>query len=220
MSNQTFTLPEPLYRYLIDHSLRESPLLARLRAETAELPMAQMQIAPEQGQFMALLTRLTGAGRAIEIGTFTGYSSLCIADAMGSDGYLLACDTSDEWTQVARRYWREAGLASRIELRLAPALDTLDAEITAGRSGSYDLAFIDADKENYINYYERCLQLIRRGGLILVDNVLWSGSVADAANDEPSTVAIRAFNDHVLQDQRVDLSLLPVADGLSLLRRR
>jgi predicted O-methyltransferase YrrM len=179
-----------------------------------------MQIAPEQGQFMQLLIRLLGARRCIEIGVYTGYSSLCTALALPEDGYLLACDVDENWTAVARRYWAQAGVAHRIELKLAPALDTLDAELTAGRAGSYDFAFIDADKSNYRHYYERCLQLLRAGGLIAVDNVLWGGRVADPANTERDTEAIRAFNAFVHADARVDLSLVPIADGLTLCRKR
>jgi predicted O-methyltransferase YrrM len=220
MSNKTLGLSDALQAYLAQVSLREPPLLARLREETARDPMARMQIAPEQGQFMQLLIRLLGALRCIEIGVYTGYSSLCTALALPEDGYLLACDVDENWTAVARRYWAQAGVAHRIELKLAPALDTLDAELTAGRAGSYDFAFIDADKSNYRHYYERCLQLLRAGGLIAVDNVLWGGRVADPANTERDTEAIRAFNAFVHADARVDLSLVPIADGLTLCRKR
>jgi caffeoyl-CoA O-methyltransferase len=220
MSNKTLGLSDALQTYLARASLREPPLLARLREETARDPLARMQIAPEQGQFMQLLIRLIGARRCIEVGVYTGYSSLCTALALPDDGYLLACDVDEKWTAVARRYWAEAGVANKIELKLAPALDTLEAEIEAGRAGSYDFAFIDADKDNYLNYYDRCLQLLRAGGLIAVDNVLWSGRVADPRNQEADTKAIRAFNALVQKDERVDLSLVPIADGLSLLRKR
>lgn len=219
MSNKTLGLSDALCVYLRQHSLRETPLLARLREETARDPMARMQIAPEQGQFMQMLVKLIGARRCIEVGVFTGYSSLCTALALPDDGYLLACDIDEKWTAIARRYWEEAGVAHKIELKLAPALDTLDAELNSGRD-CYDFAFIDADKENYLNYYERCLGLLRPGGLIAVDNVLWNGRVADPSDQSVDTVAIRAFNEFVQQDARVDLSLVPIADGLTLARKR
>lgn len=220
MSSHTLQLTPELYRYLLEVSLREPPLLQGLRGETARLPQAGMQIAPEQGQFMALLVRLIDARRCIEVGVFTGYSSLCCALAMPGDGYLLACDSSDEWTQVARRYWSEAGVAGRIDLRVAPALETLDAEIDAGHAQSFDFAFIDADKTRYAEYYERCLRLLRPGGVIAVDNVLWGGSVADTDDDSESTRAIREFNAQLHADERIDLSLVPIGDGLSLCRKR
>jgi len=220
MSNETLQLSPDLYRYLLRVSLREPPLLERLRKETAQLAHAGMQIAPEQGQFMALLVRLTHARRCIEVGVFTGYSSLSCALAMPADGELLACDRSEEWTRVARRYWRQAGVDGRIRLRVAPALETLDAELDAGRAGTYDFAFIDADKANYANYYERCLRLLRAGGLIAVDNVLWGGSVVDAGDQREDTRAIREFNERLHSDDRIDLSLVPIGDGLSLCRKR
>ncbi len=220
MSNKTLGLSGPLSAYLAQVSLREPALLARLREETARDPMARMQIAPEQGQFMQLLLKLIGARRCIEIGVYTGYSSLCTALSLPEDGYLLACDTNEQWTSVARRYWAEAGVAHKIELKLSPALETLDAQLQAGKAGSYDFAFIDADKGNYLNYFERCLQLLRAGGLIAVDNVLWNGRVADPQNRERDTEAIRAFNAAVHDDARVDLSLVPIADGLTLCRKR
>ncbi|MBI2383086.1 MAG: class I SAM-dependent methyltransferase [Gammaproteobacteria bacterium] len=220
MSTRSFLLPERLAQYYAQVAVREPPLLAELRAETARLPMARMQIAPEQGQLMAMLVRLMGARRCVEVGVFTGYSSLAVALALPADGYLLACDVAEDWTAVARRYWARAGVAHRIELRLAPALDTLDAELRAGRAGGYDFAFIDADKGNYEGYYERCLQLLRAGGLIAVDNTLWSGRVADPAAGDEDTAAIRQFNERVAADPRVDLCLVPIADGLTLLRKR
>ncbi len=216
MSNKTFTLSDALYDYLISVSLRETPVLQRLRAETARDSNAAMQIAPEQGQFMALLVRLMGARRALEIGVYTGYSALCVASALPGDGRLVACDISAPWTAVAKRYWREAGVLDKIDLRLAPAIETLDQLIQAGDTDSFDFAFIDADKENYVAYYERVLQLLRPGGLITIDNTLWSGRVADPSNHEPDTQAIRAFNQALHNDTRVHISLLPVADGLTL----
>lgn len=220
MSNRTLTLDDRLYEYLLRHSLREAPALAGLRAETASHPHVNMQIAPEQGQFMQLLVRLIGARRAIEVGVFTGYSSLAVAMALPADGYLLACDVSEEYTAIARRHWHAAGVADRIELVLAPAAETLDARLAAGESDSYDFAFIDADKQGYLGYYERLMKLVRPGGLIAVDNTLWSGDVADPSNRDPDTVALREFNDRLLADPRIDLSLLPLADGLTLARRR
>ncbi len=216
MSNKTIALDASLYQYMLDVSLREPPLLQRLRTDTAQLPNANMQIAPEQGQFMGLLVRLMRAQRAIEIGTFTGYSALAVALALPPNGQLIACDINTEWTAKACQYWQEAGVAEKIELRLGPALATLDALLAEQPMGTFDFAFIDADKDNYIAYYERLLQLLRPGGLIVVDNVLWDGKVVDAANHEPDTVAIRAFNDHVRADGRVLLSLVPIGDGLTL----
>jgi caffeoyl-CoA O-methyltransferase len=220
MSNRTVSLDNALYEYLLGASLREHPALARLRAETATHPQVNMQIAPEQGQFMALLVRLMGARRCIEVGVFTGYSSLAVALALPPGGRIVACDVSDEYTTMARRYWAEAGVAGRIDLRLAPALETLDALLAAGEAGRYDFAFIDADKEAYPEYYERLLQLLRPGGLIAVDNTLWDGAVADPADHEPDTVAIRAFNERLHGDERIDLSLVPIGDGLTLARKR
>jgi len=220
MSHATFTLPQPLYDYLTDVSLRESELLRRLREETARQPMGHMQISPEQGQFMALLVQLMGARRALEVGVFTGYSALAVARALPEEGQLVACDVSEEWTAVARRYWAEAGMDHKIDLRLAPALDTLDQLIAEGQAGTFDFAFIDADKGNYLPYYEHALQLLRPGGMIAVDNVLWHGSVADPEDQEPDTQAIRAFNRHVHGDERVALSLVPIGDGLTLALKR
>ena len=179
-----------------------------------------MQIAPEQGQFMALLVELIGARRIIEVGTFTGYSALCMAEAMPVDGTLICCDVSDEWTGIARGFWREAGVEERIDLRLAPALQTLDTLLAQGKVGQFDLAFIDADKGNYAHYFERCLTLLRPGGLILIDNTLWDGRVADPEDKEEDTRAIRAFNDQLLEDRRVTISLVPIGDGLTLARKR
>ncbi|MCS6782025.1 MAG: class I SAM-dependent methyltransferase [Gloeomargarita sp. SKYBB_i_bin120] len=220
MSLQTLPLTPDLHAYLLAHSLREPPLLQQLRAETQGLPGAAMQIAPEQGQFMALLVQAMGVRRAIEIGVFTGYSSLVVALALPADGYLLACDINPETTQIARRYWEKAGVAAKIDLRLAPAKDTLAALLAQGQAGQYDFAFIDADKENYLTYYEQCLALLRPGGLLLVDNVLWGGRVVDPQAQDAATEAIRAFNRRVYQDERVVLSMLPLADGLTLAWKR
>jgi caffeoyl-CoA O-methyltransferase len=220
MSNRTLELTDRLYDYLLDVSLREPPLLAELRAETAKLPMAGMQISPEQGQFMAFLVETIGARRTVEIGTFTGYSALCVALALPADGRVIACDVSEEYTAVARQYWSRAGVAAKIDLRLAPALDTLDALLRDGGAGTIDFAFIDADKKEYDAYYEAALKLLRRGGLMAVDNVLWSGAVADPARQDEDTLAIRALNRKLKGDTRVSLTLLPVGDGLTLARKR
>jgi caffeoyl-CoA O-methyltransferase len=220
MSTRSLSLTDALYDYLLSVSLREHPVLRQLRDEMASHPDVEMQISPEQGQFMALLVRLIGARRCIEVGVFTGYSSLATALALPDNGRIVACDVSEEYTSVAQRYWKLAGVDHKIELRLAPAARTLDALIAAGGAGSYDFAFIDADKENNGLYYERVLTLLRTGGLLLVDNTLWSGHVADPRNKEPSTVGIRAFNAQLHRDERVDLSLLPISDGLTLARKR
>ena len=211
---------DTLYRYIVDHSVREPEVLRRLRDETAKLPMAGMQIGPEQGQFMGLLARLAGAKRCIEVGVFTGYSSLAVALALPEDGRIVACDVSEEWTAIARRYWKEAGVDRKIELRLGPAVETLDALLAAEEAGRYDFAFIDADKGNYLAYYERILKLLRAGGLIAFDNTLWSGDVANPENQKPDTVSLRAVNDALHRDERIDLSLLPVGDGVTLARKR
>jgi caffeoyl-CoA O-methyltransferase len=220
MTNRTIPLTDSLYDYLLSVSLREPALLRRLREETAHLAEADMQIAPEQGQFMALLVRLLGARRCLEIGVFTGYSSLVVALALPADGRIVACDVSERWTSIARRYWSEAGVSDRIDLRLAPALETLDQLRADGQAGSFDFAFIDADKENNLRYYERALELLRPGGLVVVDNTLWSGRVADPENSEVDTVAQRHFNEQLHLDERVDLSLVPIGDGLTLARKR
>jgi len=220
MSNRSISLTDSLYTYLLSVSLRESDLQRRLREETARDPMARMQISPEQGQFMALLARLMGARRCVEVGVFTGYSSLAVALALPVDGSIVACDVSEEWTAVARRYWAEAGVAHKIELRLAPALETLDSLHASGGAGTFDLAFIDADKTNYLGYYERALGLLRPGGLAVVDNTLWSGRVADPEVADADTVALRHFNEQLYRDARVDLVMLPVGDGLTLARKK
>ena len=219
MARRSLELDDRLYDYLVQFGTRESELLKDLRAETAKLPGAGMQIGPEQGAFMAVLVELIQAKRALEIGTFTGYSSLCIAGALPADGKLICCDVSEEYTSVARNYWRRAGLESKIELRLGPALGTLDALIDANVP-AFDFAFIDADKSNYRNYYDRVLNLVRPGGLIAIDNVLWGGDVANPEENDEDTKAIRALNEHIRNDERVTLALVPVGDGLTLARKR
>lgn len=220
MSNRTLAITDALHRYLITHTLREPDILRRLREETAGMKGARMQIAPEQGQLMALLAELIGARRCLEIGVYTGYSSLAVALALPAQGRLIACDVSEEWTSVARRYWKEAGVEHKIALELRPAVETLDELIQGGQAGSFDFAFIDADKERYDDYYERCLVLLRQGGLLSVDNALWGGAVADPTQSDEETVALRALNDKVTRDPRVSSSLVPIGDGLLLARKR
>jgi len=220
MSVATIAMTEALHGYLLKTTVREPALLARLRQETAELPNGGMQISPEQGQLMRLLVELLGVRRALEVGVFTGYSSTVVAMALPADGQLVACDVSEEWTNVARRYWREAGVESKIDLRVGPALHTLDALLAAGQAGSFDFAFIDADKTSYDGYYERCLSLVRAGGLLAVDNTLWSGAVADPSDQRDSTRVIRALNEKIAADSRVTASLVPIGDGLYLARKR
>lgn len=219
MSSAHIEMTAALSDYLREVSLRDHPLLARLRAETAALPRARMQITPEQGQFMQLLLRILGARRTIEIGVFTGYSALCTALALPADGQVIACDVSEEWTAIGRRYWLEAGVADKVDLRLGPAVETLDGLLAAGQADQFDFAFIDADKDNYDAYYERCLQLVRPGGIIAVDNVLWHGDVIDPMKQDPDTVAIRALNRKLHADPRIELSMLPMGDGLTVARR-
>ncbi len=220
MSKKTIGLDNQLYDYLLSVSLREPDILRQLREETARHPMAMMQISPEQGQFMALLVQLLGATKTLEVGVFTGYSSLGVALALPPNGKIVACDVSEEFTSIARRYWDAAGVADKIDLRLAPALSTLDELLATGQAGTFDFAFIDADKANYERYYERSLQLIRSGGLIAIDNVLWSGRVADPEVQDHRTNEIRALNEKLHQDERVTLSLVPIADGLTLALKR
>ncbi len=219
VSSRTIAMNDALYEYLHRVSLRESDLQRRLREETAALEYAGMQISPEQGQLMRMLAGLAGARRAIEVGVFTGYSALSVALALPEDGELIACDVNEEWTAVARRYWEEAGVASKIRLVLAPAAETLEALVGAGRAGDFDIAFIDADKTGYDLYYERCLELLRPGGLMLIDNVLWGGAVVDEADRSEDTVALRALNAKLRDDARIDLCMLPVGDGLTLARK-
>ena len=210
-----------IYDYLLSVSLREPDILTQLRQETAQHPHSIMQILPEQGQFMALLLRLMGAKKVLEIGTFTGYSALCMALALPADGTLTACDVSEEYTAIARRYWQSAGVANKIDLRLDPALETLDNLLSKGQSGTFDFVFIDADKTSYSQYYEKSLELLRPGGLIAIDNVFWGGDVADPAiTDDPDTLALRSLNQTLYQDDRIELSMLPIADGLTLALKR
>ncbi|MBV7552416.1 class I SAM-dependent methyltransferase [Pseudomonas sp. PDM28] len=220
MTARTLNLDDALYQYLLDVSLRETPLLKRLRDETQALPMARWQVAPEQGQFLALLVKLTGARRLLEIGTFTGYSALCMAAALPADGSLMCCDIPGDYNAIARRYWQEAGLAGRIDLRLAPALETLAELELQGQAEQFDLVFIDADKANYPSYLEHALRLLRVGGLAVFDNTLWSGRVLETSPESADTRAIQALNLALKDDVRVDLSLLPLGDGLTLCRKR
>ncbi len=220
MAGKTPFVDQKVLQYVADHSLREPTLMAELRAETALLAEARMQITAEQGQFFSLLIQATGAKNCLEIGTFTGYSALSVALALPYDGRLICCDVSEEWTAVGKRYWQRAGVARKIDLRIAPALETLDALLAAGESEKFDFVFIDADKSNYDAYYERCLKLVRNGGLIVFDNMLWSGAVADASDQSKDTCALRAINDKLHHDERVALSLLAFADGLTLALKR
>lgn len=220
MSKKSLGLDNQLYDYLLSVSLREPNILKQLREETARHPAARMQISPEQGQFMALLVQLIGATKTLDIGVFTGYSSLSVALALPPNGKIIACDVSEDDTSIARRYWQAAGVANKIDLRLAPALETLDKLLASGQAGTFDFAFIDADKNNYEGYYERSLQLIRPGGLIAIDNVLWAGRVADPQVQDNQTNTIRAFNEKLHHDERITLSLVPIADGLTLALKR
>lgn len=214
------SLTDPIYNYMVSISPREPDVLRRLREETANLPQSQMQISPDQGQFMALLVQLLDAKRTLEVGVFTGYSSLCVALALPVHGHVVACDISEEYTAIARRYWKEAKVEKKITLHLAPALETLDRLLSEGEAGSYDFAFIDADKANYEGYFERVMRLVRTGGLIAIDNVLWSGRVADPGNQEDDTVIIRRFNANLSRDPRISWSVLPIADGVTLALKR
>lgn len=215
---RALSLTPALHAYLVENSVREPEVLAALREETGRMPDGMMQIGPEQGQFMALLVRLIGAKNCLEVGTFTGYSSLAVALALPPEGRVLCCDVSETYTNVARRYWAKAGVEGKIELRLAPARETLDRLLADGRKGQFDFAFIDADKANYDHYYEAALLLVRKGGLIAIDNVLWSGAVADPARNDADTTALKALNRKLHGDRRVDLSMLPIGDGLTLAR--
>ena len=220
MSNRTIAITESIYQYLCDHSLREDPILKDLRDHTYDMEERAMQIAPEQGQFMQMLVKLIGAKNTIEVGVFTGYSSLAIALALPEDGRIVACDVNPQYTSVAEKFWISAGVREKIDLSIGPAKNTLLELINAGLTGTFDFAFIDADKINYDHYYELCLQLIRPGGLITVDNVLWGGAVSDDTINDVDTNSIRALNDKLHQDERIDLSLVPVGDGLTLAMKR
>ena len=220
MSSRNDYIPERVYDYILANTLRDKPELKALRDETRDLPGAMMQISPDQGQFMGLLVRMIGARRAIEVGTFTGYSALVVAEALPDDGKLVACDIDDAMPSIGRKHWESNGLADRIDLRIGPAVETLDAMLAAGEAGTYDIAFIDADKDNYGFYYERCLELLRVRGLILIDNVLWGGRVADPENNDLSTVVIRDLTTKMKNDDRVDFSLIPLGDGVSLAVKR
>ena len=220
MSSKTLSIDDTVYQYLLDHSLRETEASQQLRKKTLKLEGANMQVSPEQGQFMRLLIELMGAEKAIEVGTFTGYSALQVALALPQHGTLVACDLSDEWASIGVPFWTQDQVEHKIDLRIGPAMDTLSALITEGQSGTYDFAFIDADKVNYLKYYELCLTLLRPGGLVAIDNVIWGGSVADPTVSDPSTDAIRALNTFVAQDERVSMSMLPIGDGLTLARKR
>jgi predicted O-methyltransferase YrrM len=220
MSNQSIQLTDNLHQYLLDNSLREPEILAKLRHQTATHPLINMQISPEQGQLMGLLVKLIGAKKCLEIGVFTGYSALAVALNLPEDGRITACDVSVEFTAIAKQYWQAAGVSHKIDLQIAPALETLDRLINNGESETFDFAFIDADKNNYAAYYDRCLQLVRSGGLILVDNVLWYGRVADPAMDnDKRTQAIKQLNHQIHQDDRVQISLIPIGDGLTIARK-
>lgn len=220
MSNRSFGLDDAVYDYLLAHSLHEPDVMHRLREETARLPEHNMQIAPEQGQFLGLLVELTGAERIIEVGTFTGYSAMAMAMAMPETGRMIACDIDHDFTAIAQRFWKEAGIDHKIDLRLGPAVETLAELVEELGHDSVDMTFIDADKPNYHTYYERCLDLLRPGGLAVIDNVLWSGRVADPKDVSANTAALKAFNERLAKDDRVTISMLPLADGVTLARKR
>ncbi len=219
MSRDNAFIDPDLYEYILSTTLRDDPLLSDLREETARMSEGRMQISADQGQFMAMLVKLIRATRAIEVGVFTGYSSLCVARSLPTDGLLVACDISVEYTDIARRYWERAGVTDKIDLRIGPATETLDAMISQGEAGTFDFAFIDADKGNYPGYYDRCLQLLRSGGLMLVDNALWGGHVADTERTDAVTATLRALNGRAARDPRVEVSLLPIGDGVLLARK-
>lgn len=220
MANKTIGISDELAEYVVKVGAREPDVLARLRAETAAIPQHGMQIAPEEGAFLAFLVELIGARRCIEIGTFTGYSSTAVALVLPEDGHLVCCDVSEEWTSVARKYWHETAVAGKVDLRLGPAVETLDQLLEGGDEATYDFAFVDADKTGYDGYYERLLQLVRPGGLIAFDNTLWHGAVLELDPDDEDTRALQALNAKLAGDERISLCLLPVADGVTLVRRR
>lgn len=217
MTKTTLTMTESIYQYYLANSLREDPTLTKLRKETAKLSSSKMQIAPEQGQFLAFLIKMLNAKKSLDIGVYTGYSSLVVAMAMSEGGKVVGCDINTEWTQIAKKYWKLAGQEKKIELKIAPAVNTLEQLLSDGEENTFDFIFIDADKKNYINYYELSLKLLRPGGVIAVDNVLWGGRVADPHDDDENTLAIREFNDKVFNDPRVFISMIPIADGLTLI---
>ena len=216
MSTGILNYTTNLREYLWEKGMEEHPALTELRLETAKLPQSMMQICPEQGALMANSIRLMSAKKTLEIGTFTGYSALAVALALPEDGQIIACDISEEWTAVGKKKWEQAGVAHKINLRLAPAVDTLDALLADGQESSFDFAFIDADKANYPAYYEKCLKLVRKGGVIAIDNVLWGGSVIDSEKNDEDTKAIRKLNEFIANDKRVSLSMVPIGDGLTL----
>jgi predicted O-methyltransferase YrrM len=219
MSNQSIGLDKDLHQYVLKNWLQEDPVLAELREETGKLPQHNMQIAPEQGQFMAMLARLMGAKRYIEVGCFTGYSALAVTRAMPEDGRTIACDVSEEWTSIARRYWEKAGVDDRILLKLAPAKETLEALLVEGCEDTFDLAFIDADKVGYIDYFERCLELVRPGGLVMIDNVLWDRKVLEEEFGDEDTRAIHGFNEYIRDREEIEVAMVPIGDGLTLVRK-
>lgn len=220
MSDAPITLTPKIYEYLLQNSLRDSEILQKLREQTHKLSMGHMQISPDHGQFMGFLVELLNAKKTIDIGVFTGYSALCVALALPEDGKVIGCDINKEWTKIAVKFWEMAGVAHKIDLVLAPAKDTLEHLLEKGEAGTFDFVFIDADKANYANYYELSLKLVRPGGLIAIDNVLWGGEVADPAIQDKNTIAIRELNAKLVEDERVSLSMLPIGDGLTLLRKR
>jgi predicted O-methyltransferase YrrM len=219
LSNRTINLDDKLYEYLLKNSVKETAELAQLREVTMKNEMARMQIAPEQGQFMALMVELLGASHIIEVGTFTGYSALSMALALPDDGKIICCDISKEWTDIGVPYWEKAGVANKIDLRIGQAMRTLKDLIKNGAAGHFDMAFVDADKTNYANYFELCLALLRPGGLLMFDNTLWDGDVADDSVQDEDTVAIRQLNQQLLEDDRISMSLVPIGDGLTLCRK-
>lgn len=220
MADTTLNLTPQLYEYLKANSLREPEALAHVRAETQKHTRTRMQISPEQGQLMQLLIEILGARKTLDIGVFTGYSSLAVALALPPDGKVVACDINTEWTDIAKQCWEKAGVAHKIDLRIAPANDTLDLLLNNGEAGTFDFAFIDADKQNYLAYYEKSVALVRQGGLIAIDNVLWNGKVADPAINDRDTMILRQLNSRILQDDRVSISMLPISDGVTLARKR
>ena len=220
MSNRTLSLTDAVYDYLCDHSLRETTVQRQLRRATHKMENSVMQISPEQGQFMQFLVSIIGASNTIEVGVYTGYSALCVALGLPEDGRIIACDINEEWTKIALEYWKKAGVADKIDLQIAPALDTLTELGKKGRKNHFDFAFIDADKVNYDIYYEKCLNLVRPGGVVAIDNVLWSGAVADVSAMDENTKAIRSLNAKLHKDERVDLSMIPLGDGLTLVRKK